>query len=386
MAAACVDAPPERAFQRPGRPTIKMSWLFRKLVRPALFALNPETAHELGIDALRIGLGTPAARSVASRVYGSDFSYGPIERFGLRFDNPLGIAAGFDKNGVAVDALAALGFGFVEVGTVTLRPQSGNPKPRLFRLVEDRALINRLGFNNDGVERVAERLRRRPHRCVVGINIGKNRDVSVEDAVPNYLDCLRLAHSAADYVAVNVSSPNTPNLRELQRPESLRELLRELQSVNAELSGTSARKPLFVKIAPDVAETDVETIVGIALELELAGVIATNTTVDRGGLRSSVTEAGGLSGAPLRDRATGIVRLAYRYSNGRLPIIGVGGIFSAEDAFEKIAAGASLVQAYTGFVYGGPSFARENVRGLDAILKRQGFASYEEAIGSRARP
>jgi len=363
-----------------------MSWLFRKLVRPALFALNPETAHEFGIDALRFGLGTAAARNVASRLYGSEFSFGPIERFGLRFANPLGIAAGFDKNGVAVDALAALGFGFVEVGTVTLRPQTGNPKPRLFRLVEDGALINRLGFNNDGVERVVARLRRASHRCIVGINIGKNRDVPVDDAIPNYVDCFRRAYSAADYVAVNVSSPNTPNLRELQRPESLRELLRELQNVNGELSGTSALKPLFVKIAPDVAESDVEAIVGIALEFDLAGLIATNTTVERSGLRSDATETGGLSGKPLRDRSTGIVRLAHRHSKGRLPIIGVGGIFSAGDAFEKIAAGASLVQAYTGFVYGGPSFAGEIVRGLDAILTRLGFTSYEEAVGSGARP
>ncbi len=361
-----------------------MSAIFDNLIRPALFALNPETAHEIGIDALRFGLGTAAARKIAASVFRPNFSFGPIERFGLKFANPLGIAAGFDKNGVAVDALAALGFGFVEVGTVTLRPQSGNPKPRLFRLVEDKALVNRLGFNNDGVEKVASRLRRRRHDCVVGINIGKNRDVPVEDAIPNYLECFRLAHPAADYVAVNVSSPNTPNLRELQRPESLRELLGELRRLNLELSGGEAPKPLLVKIAPDIDEANVETIVGIALELELAGLIATNTTVDREGLRSEAPDTGGLSGKPLRKRSTEIVRLAYRYSDGRLPIVGVGGIFSAADAFEKIAAGASLVQAYTGFVYGGPAFARELVTGLDSILAEAGFASFDEAVGSSA--
>lgn len=362
-----------------------MSWFFSKIVRPALFALDPESAHDLGIGTLRFGLGSATARAAASRIYRTDFSFGPIERFGLKFANPLGIAAGFDKNGVAVDALAALGFGFVEVGTVTLRPQPGNPKPRLFRLVDDEALVNRLGFNNDGVIEVAARLKRRPHDCVVGINIGKNRDVPVDEAIPNYLECLRLAHSAADYVAVNVSSPNTPNLRELQRPESLRELLGELCRLNLELSGGDAPKPLFVKIAPDIDEADIETIVGVAQDLGLAGLIATNTTVDRAGLRSVAPETGGLSGAPLRARSTEIVRLAYRYSNGRLPIIGVGGIFSAADAFEKIAAGASLVQAYTGFVYGGPAFARGLVTGLDSILAEAGFASFDEAVGSGGR-
>ncbi len=360
-----------------------MSLLYDRLLRPALFGLPPETAHELGLGALRVGLGPGFMRRAAGHHYKLQFSYGPVSAFGLSFPNPLGVAAGFDKNGVAVDQLAALGFGAVEVGTVTFRPQPGNDRPRLFRLPDDFALINRFGFNNDGAERVAERLGG-PHSCVVGVNIGKNKDTELDASVENYLSSMRTVFGVADYVSVNVSSPNTPNLRELQSETRLRDLLRALMDANRELGGPNGPKPLLLKIAPDLTDAETESIVSVALETGIAAIIATNTTVRRDGLKTRIDEAGGLSGLPLRARSTDLVRRIRTLSNGSIPIIGVGGIFSAEDAFEKIAAGATLVQAYTGFVYHGPGFARDIVGGLDRILRQRGFDDYSEAVGSDA--
>jgi dihydroorotate dehydrogenase len=307
-----------------------------------------------------------------------------LERFGLKFRNPLGIAAGFDKNGRVVNQLASLGFGFVEVGTVTFEPQPGNPKPRLFRLPDEGALVNRLGFNNDGALVVAERLKALRRKCVVGVNIGRNKEVANELAAENYLKAFELLQSHADYVAINISSPNTPNLRELHDAENLENLLSVLQSRNCEL----CEKPLLLKISPDLSEPAVETVVDVAVRHGMAGIIATNTTVSREGLRSAGVEAigaGGLSGKPLRRRSTNVISSVYRLTHGKLPIVGVGGIFTAEDAFEKIAAGASLLQAYTGFVYCGPTFARDINLGLAEILKKHGFASLEEAVGSAAK-
>lgn len=356
-----------------------MSFLWEKLIRPALFRLEAETAHEVGMAALRNGAARPfyAGERPAARV-------GPIERFGIRFESPLGVAAGFDKNAVAVGPLARLGFGFVEVGTVTHRPQPGNPKPRLFRLPKDEALINRLGFNNDGAEVIAGRLKALDRRCVVGVNIGKNKDVPIEEATENYLAAFDLVQPVADYIAVNISSPNTPGLRRLQESESLAGLLSALQRRNRELG----EKPLLVKIAPDLSDAEIEAAVGICLEHGAAGIIATNTTVSRDGLKTTDTARfgeGGLSGRPLSERSTAVIAAVYRYSNGSIPIIGVGGIFSADDAFEKVAAGASLLQSYTGFVYGGPSFASTVVEGFAAILERRGFSTLDEAVGSSAR-
>ncbi len=350
-----------------------MAKLWEKLIRPAMFALDAERAHEIGIEAMKLGL---------SSVFSADHQASEaIERFGLKFANPVGLAAGFDKNGVVVNQLASLGFGFVEVGTVTYEPQSGNPKPRLFRLPDDKALINRLGFNNDGAIAVSERLRRLRRDCVVGVNIGKNKHVPNEEATENYLECFELIHDVADYIAINISSPNTPNLRELQKAEGLEELLSSLQSRNRELGA----KPLIVKIAPDLFEAEIESIVDLCLRYEIAGIIATNTTVERDGLVTKDVEkfgAGGLSGRPLTRRSTEVISTIYRHSNATLPIIGVGGIFTAEDAFEKVAAGACLVQAYTGFVYGGPTFARDINLGLIRMLKERGFSSLDSAIGS----
>jgi len=365
-----------------------MSAFWNSLIRPLAFRLDAERAHEIGIKALEMGAAGPFYQEPVAN---------EIERFGLQFANPLGIAAGFDKNGVVVDRLASLGFGFVEVGTVTYRPQAGNPKPRLFRLPDDQALINRLGFNNDGAEVVAERLAKLKRRCVVGVNIGRNKDVPNEDAVENYLACFDLVRPVADYIAVNISSPNTPNLRELQRADNLEELLGALQERNRVLStgfsrqteppegGThNARKPLLVKIAPDLGEGEIESVVNVCLRHSIDGIIATNTTIGRGGLSADFAKFGdgGLSGRPLAERSNQVISAIYRLSNGKLPIIGVGGIFTAEDAFAKVAAGASLLQAYTGFIYQGPTFAFEVNEGLAQILKDRGFKTLDDAVGS----
>lgn len=359
-----------------------MSKLFEKLLRPMLFRLDAESAHDAGMKFLRTGLATGASQKIAESRYGFDFPLG-IDRFGLKFRNPVGTAAGFDKNGRVVNQLASLGFGFVEVGTVTLRPQPGNEKPRMFRLPRDKALINRLGFNNEGAEAVAERLSGLDRKCVVGVNIGKNKDVPNEEAVENYLAAFDLVHPVADYIAVNISSPNTPNLRELQRADSLDELLKSLQDRNRELGF----KPLLVKIAPDLDDAGIEAAVDVCRRHEAAGIIATNTTVARDGLQTpGVAELGpgGLSGRPLADRSTEVISKIFRFSNGKIPIVGVGGVFDARDAFEKIAAGACLVQAYTGFVYRGPSFARDINSGLVDILAREAFGTLDEAVGANA--
>ena len=285
-----------------------MSKLYNKVIRPLLFRLSPETAHELGIEAMKLGLSSWAMPA------GEAVNFGRIERFGLEFDSPLGMAAGFDKNGVVVNQLGALGFGFVEVGTVTYHPQKGNEKPRLFRLPGDKALINRLGFNNEGTARVVARLKSIERNCVIGVNIGRNKDVPNEEAVENYLKSFDLAVETADYVAVNISSPNTPGLRELQKAENLEELLNALQNRKAELGP----KPLLVKIAPDVTEGEIEAIVDICMRLEISGIIATNTTVGRDGLVTDTSGigVGGLSGKPLQKRSDEVISKIYKYSSG----------------------------------------------------------------------
>lgn len=350
-----------------------MAFFWEKFVRPAMFRLDAESAHELGMKALRSGFAAPYYSDAAS------FGVGQVNRLGLDFPNPIGIAAGFDKNAVAVNQLASLGFGFVEVGTVTFEPQRGNPKPRMFRLTKEQAVINRLGFNNEGAVAVADRLSKLKRRCVVGVNIGKNKDVPIEEATENYIAGFELLAPHADYVAINISSPNTPNLRELQRSENLDELLGTLSKA------AEGRVPLLVKIAPDLSEAEIEAAVDVCLKYRIAGIIATNTTIGREGLKPADIDrigAGGLSGKPLRVRSTDVIKTIYRYSKGRLPIIGVGGIFTGDDAFEKIAAGASLVQAYTGFIYGGPTFARDVNLRLAEILKERGFSTVDEAVGS----
>ncbi len=332
-----------------------------------------------------MGLSSPLVRNSLVRQYQSD-APGPISRFGLEFPNPIGLAAGFDKNGNYLEELSALGFGFIEVGTVTNQPQPGNPKPRLFRLPKDRALINRLGFNNLGAIQVAANLAGRRPKCVVGVNIGKSRAVDIEAAIPDYLASFNAIYSAADYIVVNVSSPNTPHLRELQRAQPLEELLTALQQRNRELSGDRARKPLLLKIAPDVSETEIEQIVDVATRTQIAGMVATNTTIQREGLQTQTDQLrsygdGGLSGAPLRARSNQIISFIYKLTGGRLPIIGVGGVFTADDAWEKISAGASLIQLYTGFIYEGPGIVARINEGLNGILRKEGFSSLDDAVG-----
>lgn len=356
-----------------------MSRLWEKIGRRVMFGFDAERAHELGMKALTTG--------AAAKLLGVDvdeLSEGlDVELFGLNFKNPLGIAAGFDKNGVAVNHLAALGFGFVEVGTVTYEPQPGNDKPRLFRLPADHALINRLGFNNEGALAVAKRLSSLKHKCIVGINIGKNKSVPNEVAVENYLKSFNLVHPVADYVAINISSPNTPDLRELQKGDSLDELVSAIQRRNLELG----QKPLLVKIAPDLSDGEIETAADKCLVHNIDGIIATNTTISRAGLKTTNVArfgAGGLSGEPLKTRSNAVIKLIYKHTKGQLPIIGVGGVFNGEDAFQKIANGASLVQAYTGFVYGGPRFPADTLTALSSILKEHGFTSLIDAVGSEA--
>lgn len=330
------------------------------LVRSALFRLDAETAHDLALAALaRLGDGTRLLAGAVPRR--------PRVVMGIEFPNPVGLAAGLDKNGVAIAGLAALGFGFIEIGTVTPRPQPGNPRPRLFRLPQAEALINRFGFNNRGVDHLVGQVRTAGYRGVLGINIGKNKDTPNEHALDDYLACLRKVYAHAGYVTVNISSPNTPGLRDLQYGESLDQLLMALKAEQARLADRhGGYVPLALKIAPDLADADIPVIAEALARAGIDAVIATNTTLDRRAVAGlpHADETGGLSGAPLVTRSTEVIRRLATALDGRLPIIGVGGILSGADARAKIDAGASLVQFYTGLIYRGPALIREAV---DAI-------------------
>jgi dihydroorotate dehydrogenase len=332
---------------------------YEQLVRPALFSLDPETAHHLAMRNLRIASGNPMLLRFLRRFQPTDQ---PTSAFGLTFRNPIGLAAGFDKNGVALPAWEALGFGFVEIGTVTAHAQPGNPTPRIFRYPDQQALINRLGFNNDGADVVAERLaklraRGAWPRIPIGINIGKSKVTPLEEAPQDYVNSFRRLREFADYVVLNVSSPNTPGLRDLQAKEALAELLRTIRTENA-----SSRKPILLKIAPDLSLGDLEEIIGGCEANEIAGIIATNTTLDHASIPKARDQTGGLSGAPLREKATAFIRFIRERT--KLPIIGVGGIMDAACAREKLEGGATLLQVYTGYIYRGPSLLRELVSGL----------------------
>jgi dihydroorotate dehydrogenase len=330
-------------------------------LRPALFKLDPETAHHLTLGSLKAGerLGlVRAARAPAGCAR---------EVMGIGFPNPVGLAAGLDKNGEYIDALGALGFGFIEIGTVTPRPQPGNPRPRLFRLEAAEAVINRMGFNNVGVDRLVENVRRASWRGVLGINIGKNFDTPLEHAVDDYVACLRKVYALAAYVTVNISSPNTKGLRDLQASDHLDVLLHAVAAERETLAQSHARRvPLALKIAPDLDDAQLEAIAKLVTKYRIDAVIATNTTIARDAVATMRhgAEAGGLSGTPVRARSTGVVRALTRALDGAAPIIGVGGIAGADDAREKILAGASLVQLYTGLIYKGPALVAECVNAL----------------------
>ena len=335
---------------------------YERLVRPLLFSLDPEAAHHLAINCLHVASAVPPSLHL---LRGFQPPRKEVQAFGLTFANPIGLAAGFDKNGVALPAWEALGFGFVEIGTVTAKAQPGNPKPRVFRYPEQQALINRLGFNNDGADVVAERLRklrarRRWPRIPIGINLGKSKVTELQDAAEDYLYSFRKLREFADYIVLNVSSPNTPGLRGLQEQHALGDLLQVIQRANRE-----SQKPVLLKIAPDLSIAELEQVIATCEANNIAGLVAANTTLDHSSIPSALDQAGGLSGPPVREKSTAFVRAIKERS--RLPIIGVGGITDAESAREKLEAGAVLLQVYTGLIYRGPRLLRDVIATLSPV-------------------
>jgi dihydroorotate dehydrogenase len=381
-----------------------MTWAYRTFLRPLLFRRDSEKIHNWTLKRLAWAGAHPLACKALAKLFCPKPL--PVKLFGLEFPNPVGLAAGMDKEAVAIPAWAALGFGFSELGGVTWHAQPGNPVPRLFRLVAQEALINRMGFNNPGAETAALRLAAWRHqgrwpRHPVGINLGKSKVTPLADAAKDYADSLGLLWPHADFFVVNVSSPNTPNLRQLQDKAALDQVLAAVQEVNSRMRQScsaalparelpDAGKPILVKVAPDLSFEALDEILELTGPRQVAGIVATNTTITRPPTREAelqrlYSEAGGLSGKPLAARSTEVIRHLYRQSQGALPIIGVGGIFNAEDAWEKITAGATLVQVYTGLVYEGPGLARRIVSGLRAELNARGFASVAQAVGCNSR-
>lgn len=332
------------------------------LLRPLLFSLDPETAHEVTLKLLKLGQVTGLNGLLYSSIPDK-----PVTVMGLNFKNPVGLAAGLDKNGDYIDALASLGFGFIEIGTVTPRPQSGNPKPRLFRLPEHEAIINRMGFNNLGIDHLLAQVQQSPYQGILGINIGKNADTPIENATDDYLIGLRKAYLSASYITINISSPNTKNLRQLQQGDEIKQLLNSLKEEQLKLQQQHHRYvPIAVKIAPDLNAEEVSHIAKLLLEFSIDAVIATNTTIARDMIANHplANETGGLSGAPVKDKSTQVIRGLAAELNGKLPIIAAGGILSAENAQEKLAAGASLIQIYSGLIYRGQQLVADIVNSL----------------------
>lgn len=352
-----------------------MAVLYRKLIKPLFFKLDPERAHEVAVDGLKLLSATPGMTRLLASINQLPSAAKPVELFGLRFPNRVGLAAGFDKNAVCWQAFEAFGFGHVEIGTVTRKAQPGNPKPRLFRYPEHEAVLNRMGFNNHGAQSVAARLARAPgpgqRRIPLGVNIGKSKVTPLDKAVEDYTSSFKLLADHADYVAINVSSPNTPDLRKLQEEARLRELLSELCRCNAEREQEQpgSRKPILLKIAPDLSDAQLDDILSILDDLKLDGIIATNTTMAREGAFEGLEEPGGISGKPIGAMSTKMIAHIARITGGRLPIIGVGGITDGDTAAEKLDAGASLVQIYSGMIYEGPFMAKGIARHL---AKHQG--------------
>ncbi len=361
-----------------------MSCLYRNFLRPVLFGFDSERIHNFTLRALGQISRSAALCNLAEKIYGA--AELPVELFGVKFPNPVGLAAGMDKAAEAVPVWEKFGFGFCELGGVTWHPQPGNPKPRMFRAIDDEALINRMGFNNSGAEALAEKLAHwknlgRWPGHPVGINLGKSKITPLENAAEDYANSFRVLRSFADFFVVNVSSPNTPNLRQLQDKTALDEILAALQEINGETP-----TPVLIKVAPELSFAALDEILELAGPRRLSGIVATNTTITRPeasgeNLRRIYSEAGGLSGRPLRHLSNEIIRHIYKQTHGRLPIIGVGGIFDADDAFAKILAGASLVQIYTGMVYEGPGIAKKMVHGIKALLEQHGYAHLPDATG-----
>ncbi|MFD1953407.1 quinone-dependent dihydroorotate dehydrogenase [Paenibacillus thailandensis] len=361
--------------------------LYQNMAKPFLFRMDAEKAHHLVIDGLQTASGVPGMNGLLQAMYGVKAAPElAVELFGLKFPHPVGLAAGLDKNGVATDGFTSIGFGFMEVGTVTPKAQPGNEQPRLFRLPADEALINRMGFNNNGAEEMAVRLaKRKLRRIPIAVNIGKNKTTPNERAHEDYQACIRALYGHGDFFVVNISSPNTPDLRALQHGDELKVLL---GAVEEELGRQAAKhggkpKPVLVKIAPDMTDEQLELTVDTIRQSCAAGIIATNTTISRSGLtHANAKETGGLSGKPLRDRSTEVIRAVYRQTNGKLPIIGSGGIFTAADAYDKIRAGASLVEIYTALIYKGPEITRELTEGLLELMRKDGYRGIAEAVGA----
>ena len=327
------------------------------LLRPALFQIDPEAAHHLTLSSLAAAYSLGVSDCIATRKTND-----PRTVMGINFSNPVGLAAGLDKNGSCIDGLAALGFGFIEIGTVTPRAQPGNPKPRLFRLPQANAIINRMGFNNDGVDKLIENVRHADYRGILGINIGKNADTPMANAAQDYLTCLRKAYPYASYITVNISSPNTKDLRQLESEAELNQLLVQLKAEQQKLADTHGKYvPLALKISPDLADEQIAQIARLLIQHRIDGVIASNTTLSRDGVENLQhgAETGGLSGAPVREKSTAVIRTLHKNLQGALPIIGVGGILNGLDAADKINAGASLVQLYSGLIYRGPALVTE---------------------------
>lgn len=340
--------------------------IYKKFIFPLLSRYEPEKVHYFTMDVLNYALKVPFMETILRSIL--EVRDKKLERnvFGIRFENPIGLAAGFDKDAQWIDQLSCLGFGFIEIGTITPKSQLGNPRPRLFRLKQDEALINRMGFNNNGSAKAVENLKKRKSKVIVGGNIGKNKLTENFEAVYDYLKAFKDLYPHVDYFVVNVSSPNTPGLRDLQEKEPLTHLLKTLKRENGR---QSKPKPILLKIAPDLTDSQLDDIIDIVKITDISGVIATNTTISRDGLTSDQNEineigAGGLSGKPLKDRSTEVIAYLHQKSNGAFPIIGVGGIHSADDALEKIKAGASLVQIYSGFIYEGPGLIKDICKGI----------------------
>ncbi|HJL20055.1 MAG TPA: quinone-dependent dihydroorotate dehydrogenase [Sandaracinaceae bacterium LLY-WYZ-13_1] len=362
--------------------------IYRRLVRPLFFLLPPETAHHVAFDALRAAMGVPGVGPLTEALVAPRDPALEVRALGTRFSNPVGLAAGFDKDAIGFAALGRLGFGHVEVGTLTAKAQPGNDEPRMFRLSADRALINRMGFNNRGSADAARRLAA-PRRIRLGVNIGKSKVTPEAEAAQDYARSAARVAPFADYLVVNVSSPNTPGLRNLQAVEKLRPVLRAVQGASA--GACADPPPLLVKIAPDLDDADVDAVAELALDLDLAGIVATNTTIARRGLRTpraavEAIGAGGLSGAPLKARALEVLERLRRRVGPRLTLIAAGGIETVDDAWARVRAGATLVQVYTGFVYGGPLTPRRLALGLAERARAAGYERVQDAVGTAVDP